>query len=73
MDNVNFKSTMKQDFKGGRIDYSSQNLKKPTPPEIMSQTRRPKAISKTQAHFDEKMGKGYDFIKEPYPNYLGSK
>merc|ERR1711976_407877 len=64
MKDVNFISTTKNSYQGGKLDFKIEHPKKPTPTEIMPQTRRPKAISKTKAHFDEKMGAGYDYEKE---------
>ena len=71
MENVKLTSTMKQNFRGGKIDYDFKVFNRLQVPDLQSQSRRPKALSKAYAHMKEK--KGDDFESQPYDNFLGSK
>jgi hypothetical protein len=73
MSDVKIISTAKQSYRGGTIDFKLDTGKKSINTDLMPQSRRPKAASKAQAHYAEKFGKEFDYNKEPYPNYLGSK
>jgi hypothetical protein len=73
MSDVKIISTAKQSYKGGSIDFRTETSKKIKTNDLMPQPRRPKAISKAHAYFVEKNGKDFDYDKEPYQNYIGSK
>jgi len=71
MDNVILTSTMRQNYKGGKIDYDFKVFNKQVVPDLQPQSRRPKVLSKAYAYLKEK--KGDDFESQPYDNFLGSK
>ena len=71
MENVKLTSTMKQNYRGGNIDFAFKTYNRIQKPELQPQSRRPKALSKAYAHLKEK--KGDDFESQPYDNFLGSK
>lgn len=71
MDQVKLTSTMKQNFRGGKIDFDMKAYNRNLNPELQPQSRRPKALSKAYAYLKEK--KGDDFESQPYDNFLGSK
>jgi glucose-6-phosphate isomerase len=71
MDDVKLTSTMKQSFKGGKIDFDFKNNNRRVLPDLQSQSRRPKALSKAYARMKEI--KGDDWESQPYDNFLGAK
>ncbi len=71
MDNIKLTSTMKQNFRGGKIDYDFKNFNRLLIPDLQPQSRRPKALSKAFLHLKEK--RGDDFESQPYDNFLGNK
>jgi hypothetical protein len=60
---------MKQNFRGGTIDYDSKVFNRLVVPDLQPQSRRPKVLSKAMAHLKEK--RGDDFESQPYDNFLG--
>ncbi len=60
---------MRQNYRGGQIDYDSKVFNKQFIPDLQAQSRRPKALSKAYVHLKEKRGE--DFESQPYDNFLG--